>query len=101
MSCEESEYDVAAADTWYLYLVRTAAGTLYCGITKDVARRFAEHSSGGPRAARALRGRGPLTLEFSVPVGSHGEALRAELRVKKLKKSAKEKLISGESELPG
>ncbi|MCQ3829455.1 GIY-YIG nuclease family protein [Microbulbifer elongatus] len=85
---------------WFIYLIRTSKGTLYTGITRDVERRFQEHSSGGPRAAKALRGRGPLTLEFQQGVDSHSEALKLELQVKKWSKAHKEALIAGALSLP-
>ncbi|WP_280563995.1 GIY-YIG nuclease family protein [Chromohalobacter sp. 48-RD10] len=76
------------AQAWYLYLVETAAGALYTGVTTDVTRRFREHRD-GKRGARALRGKGPLTLRHSEYVGSHGEALRREAALKKLSPAAK------------
>ncbi|MCB2386913.1 GIY-YIG nuclease family protein [Thalassolituus alkanivorans] len=85
---------------WSLYLVRMASGQLYCGISTDVERRFAEHCANGAKTARALRGRGPLALVYQTAVGAHGDALRAEIRVKKLPKVEKEKLIRGERPLP-
>ncbi|WP_341504150.1 GIY-YIG nuclease family protein [Gallaecimonas sp. GXIMD4217] len=80
---------------WSLYLVRMKGGQLYTGITTDVARRFAEHQGGGARAARALRGKGPLSLAFQAVVGARGQALSLEYRVKALPKRQKEALIAG------
>ncbi|MCH9692139.1 MAG: GIY-YIG nuclease family protein [Gammaproteobacteria bacterium] len=86
---------------WFIYLIRTHSGTLYTGITLDVYRRFAEHQSGGLKAAKALRGRGPLALEFYCAVGSKGEALKLEAAVKKWPKLKKEALVhQGASMLP-
>ncbi len=67
---------------WHLYLLETAAGALYTGITTDVDRRLAEHAAG--RGAKALRGKGPLKLRHREPVGRHGEALRREAEIKRL-----------------
>ncbi|MCK0714489.1 GIY-YIG nuclease family protein [Chromohalobacter sarecensis] len=78
----------AQAQVWYLYLIETAAGALYTGVTTDVTRRLREHRD-GKRGARALRGKGPLTLRHSEYVGSHGEALRREAALKKLSPAAK------------
>ena len=78
---------------WYLYLVRCANGHLYTGITTNVARRFSEHQSGGIKSAKYLRGKGPLTLMYQEQVGSHGDALRREIAVKKLSRSQKLALI--------
>ena len=83
---------------WHLYLVRCNDGSLYTGISTDVQRRFDAHQQN--RGARRLRGRGPLELVYSQPVGDHGIALRMEHQVKKLSKIEKEKLVRGESALP-
>ncbi|QIL88659.1 GIY-YIG nuclease family protein [Microbulbifer sp. SH-1] len=85
---------------WFVYLIRTRAGSLYTGITRDVARRFGEHSNGGPKAAKALRGRGPLTLEFQQAVADKSQALKLELQIKKWPKARKEALIAGYIALP-
>jgi putative endonuclease len=77
-----------------LYIVRCADGSLYTGIALDVARRFREHQD-GPRGAKYLRGRGPLTLAFESTVGDRAAASRAEYRVKNLPKVEKERLIAG------
>lgn len=77
---------------WYLYLIRTADNALYTGITTDVARRYQQHQSG--KGAKALRGKGALTLAFSAPVGDRSLALRAEYRVKRLTKRQKERLVA-------
>ncbi len=78
---------------WYLYLVRCRDGSLYTGITTDVARRFAEHRGGGDAGAKYLRGRGPLRLVFQQKIGDRGLALSVENRAKKLSKARKEELI--------
>jgi len=78
---------------WYVYLIRTRSGSLYTGVTRDVARRFEEHASGGPKAAKALRGRGPLTLAFQCAMRSKSDALKLEAQIKRWPKSRKERLI--------
>lgn len=84
---------IKSSSLWYLYLVRCANGHLYTGVTTDVARRFSEHQSGGIKSAKYLRGKGPLTLMYQEQVGSHGDALRREIAVKKLSRSQKLALI--------
>ena len=78
---------------WYLYMVRCADNTLYTGIATNVARRFREHQGGGPRAAKYLRGRGPLCLVFEKRIGDHSLAARVERRIKGLSKGKKEMLL--------
>lgn len=79
---------------WFLYIIRAADNTLYTGITTDVTRRFSEHEKGGPQAAKYLRHRQPLTLCYHTPIGDRAQALRAEYRVKKLRRQDKEALIT-------
>jgi len=78
---------------WYVYIIRCGDGTLYTGITTDVGRRVSEHEQAGPRAARYLRGRGPLQLVFACDAGDRGRALQLEYRIKHLSRTRKEALI--------
>ncbi len=78
---------------WHLYLVRCRDGSLYTGITTDVARRFAEHQENGDTGAKYLRGKGPLALVFQRKLGGRSLALGVESKVKKLSKTRKEELI--------
>jgi|TARA_R110001583_G_scaffold74989_2_gene207018 putative endonuclease len=100
LSIIDTEDDGTGLAGWSLYLIRTDAGSLYCGVTTDVERRFHEHSSSGIKAAKSLRGRGPLTLEFQRYIGSRSAALKCEFAVKRLSRNEKEKLISGLRNLP-
>jgi len=88
------------AEVWYLYMVRTAGGSLYTGISTDVERRFAEHQAGAPRGARSLRGKGPLELVYRAPAGNRSRALRLECRIKRWSRQRKEALVRGEICLP-
>ena len=83
-------------DGWHLYLVRTAGGSLYTGVTTDIARRFAEHQAGAPKGARSLRGKGPLTLAFHAPAGNRSRAQSLEWRIKRWSRARKEALVRGE-----
>lgn len=85
---------------WWVYMVRTAAGALYTGITTDVPRRFSEHQAGGARGARSLRGKGPLTLVFQARVGDRVTAAKLEWQLKQWPRARKEALVAGELALP-
>lgn len=76
---------------WFVYLVRTGTGALYAGISTDPERRLRQHQSG--KGARALRGKGPLTLVWRQEVADKGEALRLEYRLKQQSKAFKERLV--------
>jgi putative endonuclease len=82
---------------WYLYLVRCGDGSIYTGVSTDVARRLAEHRSG--KGARYLRGRGPLLLVRKIRIGDRGDALKVERRVKGMPRARKEDLIRGKIRL--
>jgi len=82
----------AKSKTWFLYIIRCRGGQLYTGISTDVKRRFAEHGSG--KGAKYLRGKEPLLLLFQQSIGSHSQALKAEAKVKKMPKQAKEDIIA-------
>jgi putative endonuclease len=84
---------------WHLYMIRTKHGTLYTGITQDVARRLLEHQEGGKKAAKYLRGKGPLKLVFQQEIGDRSSALKAESSLKKLSKLKKENLTKGKLNL--
>ncbi|MGE4442804.1 MAG: GIY-YIG nuclease family protein [Desulfomicrobium sp.] len=86
---------------WFVYVLRCGDGSLYTGITTNVPRRLAEHASGGPRAAKYLRGRGPLELAFSVLVGGKSAALSMERWIKSLPRRRKELFITGSLSWPG
>ncbi len=82
---------------WHLYLIRCHDGSLYTGITTNVARRLAEHQGNGDTGAKYLRGRGPLVLVFQRKLGSRSLALGVESKVKKLSKARKEELIRADN----
>ena len=86
--------------SWHLYIIENKLGQLYTSITKDVEKRFQEHQSSGPKAAKALKGKGPLQLKFQHPIPSHSQALKAEMWVKKQSKANKIRLIENRLELP-
>ena len=76
---------------WHLYIVECRDGTFYTGITDDIPRRMEQHSSG--KGAKYTRGRGPVQLRYQEECGTHSEALRREIEVKKLTRQEKLKLI--------
>jgi putative endonuclease len=80
---------------WHLYIVRCDDGSLYTGVSTDVARRFREHQRGGQRAARYLRSRKPVAMIFTERVGDRSAALIAEHAIKCLEKVHKEALARG------
>jgi putative endonuclease len=76
----------------FVYLLRCADDSLYCGWTTDVERRLAAHRSG--TASRYTRSRRPVELALVMPVADRSAALREEARVKRLPRAAKLRLIA-------
>ncbi len=82
---------------WHVYLLTCADGTLYCGMTSDVARRVAEHNAQAPGAgAKYTRSRRPVVLAASAPCATKSDALRLELAVKKRPRAAKRAFLLGQ-----
>ena len=69
-------------DLWLVYLLECADGTLYCGITRHMERRLAQHNGVICGGARYTRGRRPVCLLASRPCTSMADALRLERAVK-------------------
>ena len=77
------------SSNWYIYLIKCSDESLYIGITTDVQRRFSEHSFNRKKAAKYVRGRRPLLLLSYYLVGSKSDALKTEIKLKKLPKIKK------------
>ncbi len=80
---------------WYVYILECADGTYYTGITTDTERRVHEHNSSDIRGARYTRARRPVKLVHCEEVPNRSEALKRELRIKKMTKEGKRKLDEG------
>lgn len=76
---------------WYLYILQCGDGSLYTGITTDVEKRLEAHRSG--KGAKYTRGRSPLELKYREACGTHSDALKRELEVKRLSREEKLALI--------
>ena len=79
-------------ERYFVYVARCADDTLYCGIARDVAARFAQHDAG--KGARYTRGRGPLELLFAQRCADKGSALRLEYEIKQLPRAWKLALVA-------
>ena len=77
----------------FVYLLRCADGSLYCGWTVDVPKRVAAHATG--KASRYTATRRPHTLAASWEVPTHTDARRLEARIKRLPRSEKLRLTDG------
>ncbi len=78
---------------WFLYIIRCNSGSLYTGVTIDVARRFDEHQSQGKKCAKYLRGKSPLELVHFEGLPDKSSAYKLETKIKRLTKAEKERYI--------
>lgn len=83
----------ASGKAWFVYLVRAQNGALYCGISDDPQRRFAQHRSG--KGARFFHSSPATALVYIEACAGKGDALRRERAIKRLGKPAKEVLVAG------
>ena len=83
-----------ASQSWFVYLVQTAKGLLYTGISTNPARRLRQHQGELAGGAKALRGKGPLTLVWQYQAPSRSVASVWEYQLKQLTKAEKNRLVS-------
>jgi len=76
---------------WCVYVLRCADGSLYTGATNDLQRRLRQHNDGS--GAAYTRSRLPVSLLWHEPAEDRPAALRRELQIKRLPRSAKLLLI--------
>ena len=74
-------------EPWYLYLIECADGSIYTGITTDVAARYAAHARGA--GARYTRSHPPRQLLGFETHPDRSSASKAEYRIKQLTASEK------------
>ena len=75
----------------YVYLVRCADSTLYCGWTTDLEKRVRAHNSG--KGAKYTRSRRPVKLVYAEEFAEKQEALSREWHLKRLSREEKIRLI--------
>ncbi len=76
----------------YVYLLRCADGSLYCGWTTRLDKRVEAHNSG--RGAKYTRSRLPAELVWFEEYEDRHEALSREWHIKRMSRTEKEKLIA-------
>lgn len=75
----------------YVYLLRCADDTLYCGWTNDLDKRIKVHQSG--KGAKYTRSRLPVSLAYYEEFETATEAQKREYEIKQMTRQAKLKLI--------
>ncbi len=78
---------------WYLYVAQCEDGSLYTGITTDVATRLQEHNAG--QGSKYVRSKGAARLVYSEPHASRSLAQQREIEVKGWAREKKLTLLTG------
>ena len=87
-----AEAKLPSPASWFLYLIECADGSIYTGIARDVAARYAVHVSG--KGARYTRSHPPARLLATQAFPDRSSALKAEYRVKQLTAADKRALVA-------
>lgn len=89
----DKDIPIEASKLWYVYLLRCADNSLYCGITTNLEKRLRQHNGELIGGAKYTKVRQPCQLVYSEQVENRSEAAKRECAIKKLSKASKEKLI--------
>ena len=81
--------------SYFVYIIKCADNTYYCGYTTNLARRLAEHN-GSKKGAKYTKGKGPVELKYCEELPTLSEALKREHAVKRMPRAEKIKLIAGQ-----
>ncbi|MCE9586053.1 GIY-YIG nuclease family protein [Candidatus Uhrbacteria bacterium] len=76
---------------WYVYILRCHDGSLYTGISTNVAERVTKHNAG--KGAAYTRSHKPVTLIWSKPSKTPTAARKREAKIKSWSKQEKEQFI--------
>jgi putative endonuclease len=77
----------------FVYILKCSDDTLYTGWTKDLNKRLNKHNEG--QGAKYTRGRLPVTLVYYEVYETKEEALKREIKIKKMSRAAKLKMLDG------
>lgn len=77
---------------WFVYMIRTRRGSLYTGVTVDLARRWQQHVE-GKAGAKFFRSDPPAALCFAERWPDRSSASKREAAIKRLRAAAKRQLV--------
>ena len=78
----------------YVYILRCADDTLYCGWTTELNKRLASHNSG--RGAKYTRSRRPVELIYVEQYEDRHDALSREWHIKRMSREEKQRLCKSQ-----
>ena len=81
--------------SYFVYILRTSANTLYIGQTNNLEKRLKEHKNKSSKSARYIRYFDSVELVFSEKYLTRKEAMQREIQLKRWSRSKKEAIITG------
>lgn len=84
----------------YVYLLRCADGSLYTGMTPDIARRLRQHVGRLRGCAKYTRSHPVTALALLLTTDTATTARQLEARIKRLTRAQKDALIADPARLP-
>lgn len=81
-------------NSYFVYIIQCVDGTLYTGITTDVARRIRQHNGELAGGAKYTAMRKPVNLVYQSEHADRSAACTEEARIKKLSRKEKEFLVN-------
>ena len=78
--------------SYFVYILECSDGSLYTGITKDIAKRLDEHNS-KDTGAKYTKARRPVKLVYQESSKDRSSASKREYEIKKFTRSKKVQLI--------
>ena len=85
----------------YVYLLRCAGGSLYTGMTPDIARRLRQHVRRLPGCAKYTRSHPVTALALLLTTDTATTARRLEAHIKRLTRPQKDALIADPAKISG
>ncbi len=76
---------------YFVYLLECRDGSLYCGIAKNVKKRFEQHRAG--KGSKYVASRWPAKIVFVEKIGTLSKVLKREAQIKNLSKKEKWALV--------
>ena len=80
---------------YYTYMLLTEHNTYYCGYTDNLEKRFRLHCEG--KGAKYTRANKPLKIVYFKEFDNKSDAMKEEIRLKKLSHKEKDILLTKEN----
>lgn len=79
--------------SYFVYILRTSANTLYIGQTNNLDKRIKEHKGNTSKTAKYIRYFDSFQLVYSEKYLTRKEAMQREIKLKRWPRSKKDALI--------